>query len=98
MSLQRLEECKVLKCLRGILEMRGSAVLYVTTNGTISLQSLGLVCNALVREILTARRNCSRTDLTSTDMQSTKQTLNLNPGLFLNTFSLTLIILILTCS
>ena len=48
----------MLKCLRRILEMRGSAGLYVTTNGTTSLQALGLVCNALVREILAARRNC----------------------------------------
>ena len=32
--------------------------LYVTTNGTTSLEALGLVCNALVREILAARRNC----------------------------------------
>ena len=47
------------KCLRRILEMRGSAGLYVTTNSTISLESLGLVCNALVREIFAARRNCS---------------------------------------
>ena len=47
------------KCLRRILEMRGSAGLYVTTNGTTSLEALGLVCNALVREILAARRNCS---------------------------------------
>ena len=58
-SLQRLEECKMLKCLRRILEMRGSAGLYVTTNGTTSLETLGLVCNALVREIFAARRNCS---------------------------------------
>ena len=36
--------------------------------------------------------------LTNTDVQSTKLTLNLNPLLFLNTFSLTLTILILTCS
>ena len=36
----------------------------------------------------------SRTDLTNTDVQSTKLTLNLNPLLFLNTFSLTLTILI----
>ena len=35
----------------------------------------------------------SRTDLTNTDVQSTKLTLNLNPLLFLNTFSLTLTIL-----
>ena len=42
----------MLKCLRRILEMRGSAGLYVTTNGTTSLEPLGLVCNALVREIL----------------------------------------------
>ena len=42
----------MLKCLRRILEMRGSAGLYVTTNGTTSLEALGLVCNALVREIL----------------------------------------------
>ena len=49
----------MLKCLRRILEMRGSAGLYVTTNGTTSLEALGLVCNALVREILAARRNCS---------------------------------------
>ena len=48
----------MLKCLRRILEMRGSAGLYVTTNGTTSLEALGLVCNALVREILAARRNC----------------------------------------
>ena len=34
------------------------AGLYVTTNGTTSLEALGLVCNALVREILAARRNC----------------------------------------
>ena len=40
----------------------------------------------------------SRTDLTNTDVQSTKLTLNLNPLLFLNTFSFTLTILILTCS
>ena len=45
-SLQRLEECKMLKCFRKILEMRGSAGLYVTTNSTTSLESLGLVCNA----------------------------------------------------
>ena len=32
------------------------------------------------------------------DVQSTKLTLNLDPLLFLNTFSLTLTILILTCS
>ena len=31
-------------------------------------------------------------------VQSTKLTLNLNPLLFLNTFSLTLTILVLTCS
>ena len=37
--------------------MRGSAGLYVTTNGTTSLEALGLVCNALIREILTARKN-----------------------------------------
>ena len=49
----------MLKCLRRILEMRGSAGLYVTTSGTTSLESLGLVCNALEREILAARRNCS---------------------------------------
>ena len=36
--------------------------------------------------------------LTNTDVQSTKLTLNLNPLLFLNTFSLTLTILILTRS
>ena len=33
------EECKMCKCLRKILEMRGSAGLYVTTNGTTSLES-----------------------------------------------------------
>ena len=44
----------MLKCLRRILEMRGSAGLYVTTNGTTSFETLGLVCNALVREILAA--------------------------------------------
>ena len=49
----------MLKCLSRILEMRGSAGLYVTTNGTTSLEALGLVCNALVRKILAARRNCS---------------------------------------
>ena len=48
----------MLKCLRRILEMRGSAGFYVTTNGTTSLEALGLVWNALVREILAARRNC----------------------------------------
>ena len=48
----------MLKCLRRILEMHGSAGLYVTTNGTTSLGALGLVCNALVREILAACRNC----------------------------------------
>ena len=48
----------MLKCLCRILEMRGSAWLYVTTNGTTSLESLGLVSNALVREILAAHRNC----------------------------------------
>ena len=48
----------MLKFLRRILEMRGSAGLYVTTNGTTSLEALGLVCNALVREILAARWNC----------------------------------------
>ena len=41
-----LEESKVLKCLRRILEMRGSAGLYVTTNGTTSLEALGLVCKS----------------------------------------------------
>ena len=46
----------MLKCLRRILEMRGG--LHVTTNGTTSLEALGLVCNALVREVLAARRNC----------------------------------------
>ena len=49
----------MLKCLRRMLEMLGNAVLYVTTNGTISLEALGSVCNALVRELLAARRNCS---------------------------------------
>ena len=39
--------------------MGGSAGLYVTINGTTSLDALGLICNALVREILAARRNCS---------------------------------------
>ena len=58
-SLQRLEECKMLKFLRKILEMRGGAGLYVTIYGTTSLESLGLVCNALVREILAGRTNCS---------------------------------------
>ena len=53
----------MLKCLRRILEMRGSAGLYVTTNGTTSLEALGLVCNALVREILAARRNCKNSHL-----------------------------------
>ena len=49
----------MLKFLRRILEMRGSAGSYVTASGTTSLESLGLVCNALVREILAGRRNCS---------------------------------------
>ena len=49
----------MLKCLRRILEMRGSARLYVTTNGATSLEALDFVCNALVREILAARRNRS---------------------------------------
>ena len=48
----------MLKCLRRILEMRGTAGLYVTTSVTTSLESLSLVCNALVREILAARRHC----------------------------------------
>ena len=48
----------MLKCLRRILEMRGSAGLYVTTNGTTSLEALGLVCDALVPEILAAHRIC----------------------------------------
>ena len=48
----------MLKCLRKISEMRGNAGLYVTTNGTTSLEALGLVCNALVGEILAALRNC----------------------------------------
>ena len=43
--------------------MRGSAGLYGTTNGITSLESLGLVSNALVREILAARRNCSSSKL-----------------------------------
>ena len=53
-SLQRLEECKMLKCLRRILEMRGSAGLYVTTNGTTSLEALGLVCNVSTTNISSA--------------------------------------------
>ena len=48
----------MLKCLRRVLEMRGSAGLHVITNGTTSLEGLGLVCNVFVREILAARRNC----------------------------------------
>ena len=48
----------MLNCLRRILDTRGSAGSYVTKNGTTSLEALGLVCNALVREILAARRNC----------------------------------------
>ena len=44
------------------------------------------------------KRGVKRTDLTNTDEQSTKLTLSLNPLMFLNTFSLTLTILILTCS
>ena len=35
----------MLKCLRKILEMRGSAGLYVTTKSTTSLESLCLVSN-----------------------------------------------------
>ena len=46
----------MLKCLRRILEMRATAELYVTSV-TTSLESLGLVCNGLVREILAVRRN-----------------------------------------
>ena len=53
----------MLKCLRRILEMRGSAGLYVTTNGTTSLEALRLVCNALVREILAARRKCTSKEI-----------------------------------
>ena len=49
----------MLKCLRKIFEMRGSAGLHVTTQGQTSLGSLCSVCNALVPEILAARRNCS---------------------------------------
>ena len=41
--MERLEECKMLKCLRKMLEMRGNAGLYVTTNGTTSLEALGLI-------------------------------------------------------
>ena len=44
------------------------------------------------------KRRLKDKDVTNTDVQSTKLTLNLNPLLFLNTFSLTLTILILTCS
>ena len=40
----------------------------------------------------------SRTDLKNTDVQSIKLTLNLKQVMFLNTFSLTLTILVLTCS
>ena len=43
----------MLKCLLRILEMRGSAGLYVTTNGTTSLEALGLVCSALGADHLT---------------------------------------------
>ena len=39
--------------------MRRSAGLFLTTNGTTYLEALGLVCNALGREIIAARRNCS---------------------------------------
>ena len=39
--------------------MRGSAGLYVATNGTTWSEALGLVCNALIREILATRRNSS---------------------------------------
>ena len=44
--------------------------------------------------------DAQRTDLTNTDVQSTKLTLNLNvnPLLFLKTFTHTLTILTLTCS
>ena len=51
--------CNMLKCLRKILEMQGSAGLYVTTKGATSSESLGLVCNVLAREILESLRNCS---------------------------------------
>ena len=37
----------MLKYLRRILEMSGSAGLYVTTNGTTLLEALGLVCNKI---------------------------------------------------
>ena len=50
--------CNMLKCLRKILEMQGSAGLYVTTKGATSSESLGLVCNVLAREILESLRNC----------------------------------------
>ena len=57
-SLQRLEESNIWKCLRRILEMRGSDGLYVTTKGKRSVESWRLVRKASVREILVARLNC----------------------------------------
>ena len=60
--------------------MRGSAVLYVKTNGTTSLESLGLVCNPLVREILTERRNCLRTDLTNSRRAVDKTNIKSKPS------------------
>ena len=47
-------------------------------------------CNRCNLQYIGEISDVSRTDLTNTDAQSTKLTLNLNPLLFLNTFSLTL--------
>ena len=77
----------MLKCLRRILEMRGSAGLYVTTNGTTSLEALGLVCNALVREILAARRNLDCKTVSIFAYSSTREQSNKKSGTKLKTES-----------
>ena len=66
----------------------------------VTLKTLSTWFNAtvVINNIQVKLSDVSRTDLTNIDVQSTKLTLNLNPLLFLNTFSLTLTILILTCS
>ena len=60
--------CIMLKCFRKILEMRGSAGLYVTTKGSTSSESLGLVCNVLAREILELLRICSSRNIFFQDL------------------------------
>ena len=76
------------------------SVIYMVQCNRCNLQYIGETKRRLaVTEIPCIHINyVSRTDLTNTDVQSTKLTLNLNPLLFLNTFSLTLTVLIRTFS